>query len=158
MLFLMLFLTPAVAYSYDTATLISQMEARYGLPRGLLYRVIKKESKLNPKAENPGMKPTWRKSYGLGQLTASSAMFHCKLTRKEIFDPEKNLNCSAKILAEKIKRYETVEWAVAAYNSGAPCFCKGGKYQYPSGRRCLSGSCSVDGQLWNHKYVEDILQ
>lgn len=55
----------------------------------------------------------------MGQLTKNTAWDMCRLKFEEIFDAEKNINCAAKVLANKLDRYHgnPID-ALSAYNAG----------------------------------------
>ncbi|MDM8545417.1 lytic transglycosylase domain-containing protein [Candidatus Venteria ishoeyi] len=55
---------------------------------------------------------------GLTQVMPATAKALCKLNRRELYEPAKNLECGAKYFASQIKRFNSVEMALCAYNAG----------------------------------------
>jgi hypothetical protein len=141
---------------------IHKYESVYGIPRGLLAAVIKYESGFNTRAintpENPGVAVA---SYGLGQLTLATAKYFCQINKvKDLFQPEKNLACAAKVLSHHLLRFQAkrnpVSWAVSAYNAGEPAVCVGGKFMRFGKTLPQLDGCK-DGTFQNKKYVGDVL-
>jgi soluble lytic murein transglycosylase-like protein len=56
-----------------------------------------------------------------------TALGECGLDGVEITDPLKNLNCGASFLAKQLRRFNDVELALAAYNSGPERVAKLGR-------------------------------
>ena len=141
----------------DIKNEILRVEQENGLPEGLLLSLVKVESSLDPLASNLVAEEY---SYGLGQLTERSAKYHCGLNLKNIFDVSKNLECSAKILKHKIKKYRfNIKYATAAYNAGTACVCKHGSYVTPFLKlECPIGpkTCSEENKILNEEYVNKI--
>lgn len=109
---------------------VSKAEKHYNIHGGILDALITIESNykiaVNPKNFKKNVFVT---SFGLGQLTYSSALNHCSLSRKNILDPIKNIFCSAKILRYQLDRFDnSIPHAIAAYNQGTPCICDGKRY------------------------------
>jgi soluble lytic murein transglycosylase-like protein len=89
---------------------------KYALPPLLFAAIIHQESSFNPKAVNSTAPVA---SYGIGQLTKATAAHHCKMDESELLDLEKNLECSAKVLAYQFKRYKgDFDKTMSAYNAG----------------------------------------
>ena len=110
---------------------IKELEKKLKLPTKSLETIIRMESKFNENAINSGA-PIH--SYGIGQLTLATAKT-CGLDINTILDYKKNLECSAKILKQKLDRYKNDLYkAVVAYNEGTPCICDGEKYIRDLGR------------------------
>ena len=111
---------------------VSDVEKRiFKLPKNLLHTLIVMESNYNIHAINPkdAKRGVGVTSYGLGQITEDSARNHCAFTLEELYDPTKNIVCSAKIIKYQLLRYKhNISMAVAAYNVGTPCVCDGGAY------------------------------
>ena len=96
--------------------LIAKVAVNLGIAPLLLAGVIHQESAFNPKAINSAA-PVW--SYGLGQITLATAKSHCKLSKEELLDPRKNLQCAGKVLAYQLQRYGgNIDLALSAYNAG----------------------------------------
>lgn len=101
---------PKLAVMADTAALVNKV------PENLFHALILVESNYNPNAINTTA-PV--KSYGLTQLTVATAKHRCRLKKKDIMDPKKNLFCGAKVLAYQLKRYQgDTDKALSAYNAG----------------------------------------
>lgn len=88
---------------------INQAASRYNLDPSLLHNVIMAESGGNPQARSPAG------ALGLMQLMPSTAS---GLGVKNPFDPYQNIMGGAKYLSDQIKRFGSVESALAAYNAG----------------------------------------
>lgn len=89
---------------------------KYNVKPLLLASIIHHESAMHVSAINDGARI---KSYGLGQLTERTARKECGVLGKDIMDPGKNLDCSAKVLAHLLKRYKGDQVkAISAYNAG----------------------------------------
>lgn len=85
----------------------------YGLDAKILRALVKVESAFNHRAVSPvGAR-------GLGQVMESN-LRRCGLKDPdELFDPVKNLRCSAQILAEDLKTYGgNIKHALVSYNCG----------------------------------------
>ncbi len=77
---------------------------------------------------------TWRTriisssgAIGLTQLMPNTAKGICGLSRQELFNPKKNLDCGAQYFASLIKRFDSVELALCAYNAGPSITAKLGR-------------------------------
>jgi Transglycosylase SLT domain len=89
--------------------LIARAESRHRLPRGLLAAVVQIESDGRVHRISPAG------AMGPGQLTHATAR---SLGVSDPFDPEQNLDGSARYLAAQLSRFHNVSLAVAAYNAG----------------------------------------
>jgi len=85
------------------------MEARFGLPGGLLDALVWTESRYNPLAVSKAG------AGGLGQLMAGTAR---ELGVSNRFDPRANLEGSARYLRQMLDEFRVVHLALAAYNAG----------------------------------------
>lgn len=140
---------------------VLKVEKEFGIEAGLLYAIVKQESNFQPAAVNPntnvGVSVT---SHGLGQLTASTAWYQCRLKPDQIYNVNLNLRCSAKVLKYQLERFENnKKLALAAYNDGTPCVCDGKRYRY-YGTQDYCGpktSCGITGQIRNQAYVSEVL-
>ena len=123
----------------------------------MLHTLIVMESNyqhkaINPKDPNRGVAVT---SYGLGQLTEDTAWDVCGLFKDELYDPFKNIECSAKLVKYQLNRYKKdISYAVAAYNAGTPCVCDGVYYKRPMWdyklKKTVEGICYVDASFTDH--------
>ena len=100
------------ATNYRRAIYLPQviaMEARFGLPGGLLDALVWTESRYNPLAVSRAG------AGGLGQLMAGTAR---ELGVANRFDPRANLEGSARYLRQMLDEFGVVHLALAAYNAG----------------------------------------
>jgi soluble lytic murein transglycosylase-like protein len=90
--------------------MIAAAEKKYGIPPGLLFGLIRQESKFNATiGSSAGAK-------GLGQLMPETAK---SLGVTDVNDPAQNIEGSAKYLAQRLKDFNgDVTLALAAYNAG----------------------------------------
>ena len=101
--------------------LIDEAADNEGIPREMLHALIHVESRKNPRAVSPvGAR-------GLGQVMPANTK-RCGLRKSdELWDPIKNLRCSAQILREELETYggNKVK-ALQSYNGGPRCIgrCK----------------------------------
>lgn len=96
--------------------LVDDAAKYYGINPILLHAVILTESNYNKNAVN---KTARIKSYGLTQLTETTAQDVCGLTSKNIMIPVHNIYCGAKVLKKQLVRYKWNEAkALSAYNAG----------------------------------------
>ncbi len=156
---------------------IDKVEEDIKLPEILLNSIIWQESSYRIKAVNSARnKGVAISSYGLGQLTLDTAKWHCGLSKKEIFNPFKNIKCSGNVLKYQLKRYKgDIKKAVSAYNWGTPCICNGKNYYKIIGgiaKKCVQKRynsklkkhyfrpiiCNKKGQFFNQKYVDSVLK
>lgn len=98
--------TPATS-SY--ADMLTAAEKKYGLPAGLLYAQMQKESGGNPKAVSKAG------AMGLMQLMPGTAK---SLGVSNPFDPSQSIEAGARYLASNLKKFGSVDLALAAYNAG----------------------------------------
>ena len=90
--------------------MIAAAEKKYGIPSGLLFGLIRQESKFNSKIKSPVG------AGGLGQLMPATAK---SLGVTDVNDPAQNIEGSAKYLAQRLKDFNgDVTLALAAYNAG----------------------------------------
>ena len=133
---------------------VKDVEKQYALPKHLLSAVIDHESSFREKAVNSSTSP---KSYGLGQITLPTAKDYCQIkTKRELFQHDKNIRCTAKILKHHIKKYGSIHSALAAYRAGTPCRQRRSrhkrhrhKYQVNYSRMC---------NAYDEKYISAIVK
>lgn len=123
---------PVEVESKTIAQLVKQAQTNYGVPKMILMSMIEQESggkfKTNRVRFEPGVYNLvnkknfrdeevgrlWASSIGLMQviphyhLTGKSAP-ECNLEYQELFDPEKNINCGAAIMARCLKNKAAIE-------------------------------------------------
>jgi soluble lytic murein transglycosylase-like protein len=160
-------LYPIAALASPWDKFIHQTERALQLPQNLLAAILQFESSFRPKAINtqkPGVAVT---SHGLGQLTLDTAAAHCRMRLSDLYNPLMNIRCSAKVLRYQLDRFEDLDYAIAAYNSGTPCVCDGKVYRYqgwhdgevcrmPRSRKIFSCSSNDEGRFLNQRYVDGI--
>ncbi|MCP4696333.1 MAG: lytic transglycosylase domain-containing protein [Gammaproteobacteria bacterium] len=98
--------TPPLFVLADKAAL------RHGIDPLLLRALVARESSWDPRAVSS------KGAAGLTQLMPGTAKQECGLTPDDIFDSAKNLDCGARYFARQLRRFGSVELALAAYNSG----------------------------------------
>lgn len=92
--------------------LARQAAETHNIDVAVFFALINKESTWNPSAEH-GFGPD--RSVGLGQVTP---YWHPDCTN--LFDPEHNLFCAAKILKANLDSFGgSYEWALTAYHNGS---------------------------------------
>lgn len=101
--------------AYDD--LIRLQEEQYGLPSGLLRRLVQQESQFNPRAVSP------KGARGLGQVmpaTAADPGYGVRpLASEGLMDPAENLRFAAEYLSAMLREFDGSErLALAAYNAG----------------------------------------
>ena len=86
-----------------------RMAEKYGLPTNIFLSLVQQESGFNPLARSS------RGAMGLGQLMPGTAR---ELGVTDPFDPEQNLEASARYLRQMRDRFGDMSLALAAYNAG----------------------------------------
>lgn len=164
---LCILLCPIAAKASPWDKFIKQTEQALELPQHLLHAILEFESSFRRLAINkqkPGVAVT---SHGLGQLTLDTAEAHCQMGVADLYNPSKNIRCSAKVLRYQLDRFEDVDYAIAAYNSGTPCVCDGRFYRYegwhdgeicrtPRGRQAFRCKPAEDGRFLNQNYIDGV--
>jgi len=89
-------------------SLIAQTEISYGLPTGLLDRLVSLESSYNPNAYNSAS--------GASGLTQIIKRFHPTVSNP--FDPYEALDYTARMLSQWFAEWQSWDSAVAAWHSG----------------------------------------
>jgi soluble lytic murein transglycosylase-like protein len=107
-------LTPYFVYGQPPPlfTLADKAALRHGIDPLLFRALVTQESAWNSSAVSA------KGAAGLTQLMPATAKEFCGLEPDERFEPEKNLDCGARYLARQIRRFQSVELALAAYNAG----------------------------------------
>jgi soluble lytic murein transglycosylase-like protein len=85
---------------------------KHGIEPLLFRALITQESGWNPDAASKAG------AAGLTQLMPDTAEEECGLSDQQRFIPDKNLDWGAKYFATQLRRFESVDLALAAYNSG----------------------------------------
>jgi soluble lytic murein transglycosylase-like protein len=107
--------TPPLVIEADKAAL------KHGIDPLLFRALIQQESGWNPDAVSPVG------AAGLTQLMATTAASECGLMADERFAVEKNLDCGAKYFSAQLRRFGSVDLALAAYNAGPEKVAKLGR-------------------------------
>ena len=106
-------------------------------------------------------------SHGLGQLTLATAQSLCNMSLPDLYNPIKNIRCSAKVLRYQLDRYDNLDYAIAAYNAGTPCVCDGHFYRYegwhdgevckkPQSKQAFTCNGRDKGRFLNQSYVDGV--
>jgi hypothetical protein len=85
---------------------------RHGVPTSLIHAVIQKESGYKPSAMSH------RRARGLMQLTPETARFVGVSNSHHLYDPQTNIYAGTAYLKYLLSNHDTVDEALAAYNSG----------------------------------------
>lgn len=93
----------------ELSALIDKYSGKYDLDKDLVKAVIKTESAFNTKAVSHAG------AMGLMQLMPGTAQ---NLGVKNPFDPEQNIDGGTRYLKNLIKKYDSTELGLAAYNAG----------------------------------------
>lgn len=93
----------------DLRQLAREIATKHGLDPDLFESLVEAESNFNPKVVSSAG------AQGLTQLMPGTAD---GLGVSDPFDPYQNLDGGARYLAKQLKRFKTVELALAAYNAG----------------------------------------
>jgi len=92
--------------------LAKEKALKYGLDPDFFVAQIDSESGFNPKAKSPVG------AYGLGQLLPSSAKAFGIKDLNDLYDPNINLDVSARYMSQLMKQHKDPILAMAAYNGG----------------------------------------
>ncbi|MEM7828214.1 MAG: lytic transglycosylase domain-containing protein [Candidatus Aenigmatarchaeota archaeon] len=93
--------------------LVSLSAKEHDIDENFLLAVAKVESDFNPRAVSK------KGAIGVMQIMPSTAKEYCRLNRDELFDPEKNADCGAKIIKHLMEEFDNdYEKVLSAYNHG----------------------------------------
>ncbi len=98
--------------AYKLHNLASQVAYKYGIDKRLFHALITQESAWNPYAISS------KGALGLTQIMPYTGKSECGLDTRVLIEPEHNLHCGAYYLSKLLRRFNDVELALAAYNSG----------------------------------------
>ena len=108
--------SPEYEYEYESddylQRIVWQAAQRYKLDPLLLSAIVKQESNWDPKVVSEAG------AIGLTQVMPKTGLSECGLTKKQLFDQEKNADCGAMYFAKQLKRFKSVKLALCAYNAG----------------------------------------
>lgn len=115
LIILLVFVRPTKAFIPKTSIdeYIKSHSSVYGIDPFLVKAVIKVESDFNTKAIS------YVGARGLMQLMLDTArIYDPYVSTKNLYDPKKNISIGSKFLRDLIKRYGSIEDALAHYNLG----------------------------------------
>lgn len=92
----------------EYGTVIQVTEAQNNIPPGMLYRLIKQESRFNPRAVSK------RGAQGIAQFMPGTA----REMGIDPFDPDQAISAAGEYLAQQFKRFGSWDKAAMAYNWG----------------------------------------
>ncbi|MEM5798807.1 MAG: transglycosylase SLT domain-containing protein [Candidatus Aenigmatarchaeota archaeon] len=93
---------------------ISEIAKKYGIDEDLFVALIYHESGFNPNAKSK------KGAIGLGQILPATGSTSCDLNENDLYNWEKNAECSAKILSNLFKTYKGDVEVLKAYHAGTP--------------------------------------
>lgn len=105
------------SYPRSYSALVTKYSDEYGVPKDVIYAVIKVESGFSPSAESP------KGAIGLMQLMPSTYEWLCgkvgvEYDEEKITDPETNIKCGTYYLSYLYNEFAVWETVYAAYNAG----------------------------------------
>jgi len=92
--------------------LAKQTAERHNVDASLIFAIIKQESGWKPNVVSKAG------AIGLMQIMPGTGAWACGLTRKELFDPHKNLDCGVRYFRQQLRNFGDVKLALCAYNAG----------------------------------------
>ncbi|WP_069471609.1 lytic transglycosylase domain-containing protein [Candidatus Marithrix sp. Canyon 246] len=101
--------------------LVKKAARRYNVKQSLVCAIINQESRWKPRAVSHAG------AVGLMQIMPATGRSACDLSRKELFNPSKNINCGVYYFNEQFKRFNSIKRALCAYNAGPHRIVKYGK-------------------------------
>jgi len=102
-------------------TMADKAALKHGIDPLLFRALIQQESAWNPNAVSSVG------AAGLTQLMPATAASECGLSSDQRFDAVLNLDCGAQYFAAQLRRFGSVDLALAAYNSGPDRVAKLGR-------------------------------
>jgi hypothetical protein len=91
---------------------VKQAARRYGVKSSLICAIINQESGWKSKVISHAG------AVGLMQIMPATGRSACNLSRKELFNPSKNINCGVYYFSQQFKRFNSKKLALCAYNAG----------------------------------------
>lgn len=92
--------------------LAQQTAQRYGVDVSLVFAMIQQESGWKTKVVSHAG------AIGIMQIMPSTGKGFCGLSKEQLINPRKNLDCGVRYFQKQLKRFGTVELALCAYNAG----------------------------------------
>jgi len=96
----------------DLHGLATRVARKYGIDSTLFHALVTHESAWRSNAVSP------KGAIGLTQVMPMTGKGFCGLSREELFDTAKNLDCGARYLKAQLQRFGDTRLALAAYNAG----------------------------------------
>ncbi len=93
---------------------------RHGIEPILLFAIIRQESFWNKDIVSTAG------AVGLMQIMPATGKSFCGLSRNELFEPRKNLDCGTAYFMKQLKKFGDVKLALCAYNAGPSAVKKSG--------------------------------
>lgn len=84
----------------------------YGVDARLIFAIIQQESGWKPEVVSHAG------AIGVMQIMPGTGKSACGLTRKQLYNAEKNINCGVKYFSQQLKKFGNVRLALCAYNAG----------------------------------------
>ena len=105
-------------YPKEYSEYVEEYSEEYDVDDKLIYAIIKAESNFNEKAESH------KNAKGLMQLMSSTAEDVAKSIKlsyneEDLDKPDINIKLGVKYISDLIKKYDSIELALAAYNAGS---------------------------------------
>lgn len=92
--------------------LAKQVAERHGADVSLIFAIIKQESNWNSKVISSAG------AIGLMQIMPATGKSFCGLSKKELFNPSKNIDCGVRYFIKQFSNFGSVKLALCAYNAG----------------------------------------
>jgi len=92
--------------------LAKQAAERHGADVLLIFAIIKQESNWNSKITSSAG------AIGLMQIMPATGKGFCGLSKKELFNPSKNIDCGVRYFIKQFMDFGSVKLALCAYNAG----------------------------------------
>lgn len=91
---------------------VKRVSKKTGIPQQLIMSLVNKESGFNPEIVSRSG------AIGLTQIMPVTGQSECGLSKGDLYDIDKNLNCGITYLDKQLKYFKRIDLAVAAYNAG----------------------------------------
>jgi len=92
--------------------LVRKAANRYHIDVSLACAIIEQESDWNQNAVSP------KGAIGLMQIMPNTGKEACGLTKDELYEPSKNIDCGVYYFSEQLKQFGSEKLALCAYNAG----------------------------------------
>jgi len=97
----------------DLRKMATQAANRYGVDVRLIFAIIQQESGWKTKVVSSA------NAIGLMQIWPPTGISFCGLTKKQLYNPTKNLDCGVRYFSQQLKKFNgSVKLALCAYNAG----------------------------------------